>query len=71
MQLSTASSVTLSMLIDGGETMSRLITFVLLMLIASPNCSQDWDSLSIGCCMSLIVFHCMSYQRNIIYEEHS
>ena len=35
LKLSTASSVTLSMLIDGGETMPWPITFVFLMLIVS------------------------------------
>ena len=39
-KLSTASSVTLSMLIDGGETMPWPITFVFLMLIVSPNSLQ-------------------------------
>ena len=39
-KLSTASSVTLSMLIDGGETMHWPITFVFLMLIVSPNYLQ-------------------------------
>ena len=34
-KLSTASSVTLSMLIDGGETMPRPITYVFLMLTVS------------------------------------
>ena len=54
-KLSTASSVTLSMLIDGGETMPWPITFVFLMLIVSPNSLQAWESLSISCCRSSIV----------------
>ena len=51
-KLSAASSVTLSMLIDGGETMPWPITFVILMLIVSPNSLQAWESLSISCCRS-------------------
>ena len=46
--LSTASSVKLSMLIDGGETMPWPIIFVFLMLIVSPNSLQAWESLSIS-----------------------
>ena len=44
-KLSTASSVALSMLIDGGETMPWPMTFVFVMLIVSPNSLQAWESL--------------------------
>ena len=47
MKLSTASSVTLSMLIDGGETMPCPITFVFLMIV-SPKSLQAWESLSVA-----------------------
>ena len=47
-KLSTASSVTLTMLIDGGETIPWHITFVFLMLIVSPNSLQAW-----GACLSV------------------
>ena len=47
-KLSTASSVTLSMLIDGGETMPWPITFVFLMLIVSPNSLQACLSAAAG-----------------------
>ena len=55
MNLSTVSSVTLSLLIDGCETMPWLITFVLLMPIVSQNSLQAWESLSISCSRSSIV----------------
>ena len=42
-KLSTASSVTLSMSIDGRETMPWPITFVFLMLIVSPHSLQAWE----------------------------
>ena len=48
MKLSTASSVTLSMLIDGGETKPWPITFVFFMLMVSPNFLQSW-----GACLSV------------------
>ena len=49
MKLSTASSVTLSMLIDGGETMPWPITFVFLMLIQIPcKCGRACLSVAAG-----------------------
>ena len=49
--LSTASIVTLSMLIDGGETMPWPIYFVFLMLIVSSNSLQDHlTNLSMSSC---------------------
>ena len=54
-KLPPASSVTLSMLIDGGETMPWPIIFFFLMLVVSPYSLQAWESLSISCYRSSIV----------------